>query len=113
VLDGKTKFSREAAGPDVLFAQTYDHIEGAICEKCHKERAVERASRTAQEIVLHYGMRASGNQVIKDATTRDMRSRELGGVLYFEMEAAGLMNNFPCLVIRGICDYADSHKTKW
>jgi nucleoside phosphorylase len=21
-----------------------------------------------------------------------------------------LMNNFPCLVIRGICDYADSHK---
>ncbi len=28
----------------------------------------------------------------------------------FEMEAAGLMNEFPCLVIRGICDYADSHK---
>jgi nucleoside phosphorylase len=28
------------------------------------------------------------------------------------MEAAGLMNNFPCLVIRGICDYADSHKNK-
>ena len=27
-----------------------------------------------------------------------------------EMEAAGLMDNFPCLVIRGICDYADSHK---
>lgn len=30
----------------------------------------------------------------------------------FEMEAAGLMNDFPCLVIRGICDYADSHKNK-
>jgi nucleoside phosphorylase len=28
------------------------------------------------------------------------------------MEAAGLMNNFPCLVIRGICDYSDSHKRK-
>ncbi|CAG8342501.1 unnamed protein product [Penicillium nalgiovense] len=28
------------------------------------------------------------------------------------MEAAGLMNDFPCLVIRGICDYADSHKNK-
>jgi hypothetical protein len=27
------------------------------------------------------------------------------------MEAAGLMNSsFPCLVIRGISDYADSHK---
>jgi hypothetical protein len=37
--------------------------------------------------------------------------RELD-VLCFEMEAAGLMDGFPCLVIRGICDYADSHKNK-
>lgn len=29
-----------------------------------------------------------------------------------EMEAAGLMNNYPCVVVRGICDYADSHKNK-
>ena len=28
------------------------------------------------------------------------------------MEAAGLMHVFPCLVIRGICDYSDSHKNK-
>ncbi|KAH7176231.1 hypothetical protein EDB81DRAFT_751619 [Dactylonectria macrodidyma] len=28
------------------------------------------------------------------------------------MEAAGLMNSFPCLILRGICDYADSHKGK-
>ena len=28
------------------------------------------------------------------------------------MEAAGLMDNFPCLVIRGICDYSDAHKNK-
>ncbi|KAK6511458.1 hypothetical protein TWF481_000374 [Arthrobotrys musiformis] len=28
------------------------------------------------------------------------------------MEAAGLMDQFPCIVIRGICDYADSHKNK-
>jgi nucleoside phosphorylase len=26
------------------------------------------------------------------------------------MEAAGLMNDFPCLVIRGVYDYADAHK---
>ena len=59
-----------------------------------------------------YGTIASGNQVIKDGLTRDRLSSELGGVLRFEMEAAGLMNSFPCLVIRGICDYADSHKNK-
>jgi hypothetical protein len=28
------------------------------------------------------------------------------------MEGAGIMNSFPCLIIRGICDYADSHKNK-
>jgi hypothetical protein len=24
----------------------------------------------------------------------------------------GLLDSFPCIVIRGICDYADSHKNK-
>jgi hypothetical protein len=48
---------------------------------------------------------------MKDALVRDKLAREKD-VLCFEMEAAGLMNNFPCLVIRGICDYADSHKNK-
>jgi nucleoside phosphorylase len=33
-------------------------------------------------------------------------------VIYFEIEAAGLMNQLPCLVIRGIRDYSDSHKNK-
>jgi nucleoside phosphorylase len=73
---------------------------------------VEQNQRGSQEIVLHYGTIASGNQVIKDGLTRDRLSSELGGVLCFEMEAAGLMNSFPCLAIRGICDYADSHKNK-
>ena len=33
-------------------------------------------------------------------------------IICFEMEAAGLMDNFPCLVIRGICDYSDTHENK-
>ena len=64
------------------------------------------------EITVHYGTIASGNLVMRYGTVRDQVSRDLGGVLCFEMEAAGLMNTFPCLVIRGICDYADSHKNK-
>lgn len=60
---------------------------------------------------MHYGLVASGNQVMKHGRTRDRWARELG-ILCFEMEAAGLMDYFPCLVIRGICDYADSHKNK-
>ncbi|KAK6344679.1 hypothetical protein TWF718_006637 [Orbilia javanica] len=66
------------------------------------------------KVVVHYGTIASGNRVIKDAKTRDELSASLDpdGVLCFEMEAAGLMNTLECLVIRGICDYADSHKNK-
>ena len=48
---------------------------------------------------------------MKDALVRDRLAAEMD-VLCFEMEAAGLMNHFPCLVIRGICDYSDSHKNK-
>jgi nucleoside phosphorylase len=48
---------------------------------------------------------------MKHGDTRD-RLPQKDGILCFEMEAAGLMDNFPCLVIRGICDYADSHKNK-
>jgi nucleoside phosphorylase len=60
---------------------------------------------------VHYGLIASGNQLLKDAVIRDKLAKEKG-VLCFEMEAAGLMNHFPCLVIRGICDYSDTHKNK-
>jgi nucleoside phosphorylase len=73
---------------------------------------VRRQPRDNAEIVVHYGTIASGNQVMRNGIERDRVSRDLGGVLCFEMEAAGLMNTFPCLIIRGICDYADSHKNK-
>ena len=71
-----------------------------------------RAPREKEETVIHYDTIASGNQVIKNGITRDRLSNEFEDILYFEMEAAGLMNSFPCLIIRGICDYADSHKNK-
>lgn len=77
-----------------------------------KKRVAERQPRGNEEAVVHYGTIASGNQVMRDGATRDKVSSELGGILCFEMEAAGLMNSFPCLIIRGICDSADSHKNK-
>lgn len=104
------EFTREHAGPDILFEPAYNHERGPTCKGCDKDRLVDRIPR--QKLKLHYGTIASGNQVIKNAATRDSLSEQLNGVLCFEMEAAGLMNNFPCLVIRGICDYSDSHKNK-
>ncbi|KAK2782894.1 hypothetical protein FQN52_000534 [Onygenales sp. PD_12] len=97
---------------DVLFEYDYDHASlETTCHECDPSRAVARKPRDKHDPVIHYGLIASGNQVIKDGKTRDRRARELD-ILCFEMEAAGLMDNIPCLVIRGICDYADSHKNK-
>ena len=106
------RFAYENTGSDILFKSIYNHAGGPTCARCDKGNTVQRGSRDSQEIVIHYGTIASGNQVVKDGVTRDRLSGELGGILCFEMEAAGLMNGFPCLVIRGICDYADSHKNK-
>ncbi|KAK2761809.1 hypothetical protein FQN54_001639 [Arachnomyces sp. PD_36] len=104
--------TREIAGPDHLFLPTYKHVGEPTCENCDKNETVTRARRQGSEVAVHYGTIASGNYVIKDAIIRDKLSSQLGGILCIEMEAAGMMARFPCVVIRGISDYADSHKNK-
>lgn len=89
-------FTRATCGDDEL----HDN-NGAPCERFERESDLPE---------LFFGTIASGNRVIKGAVVRDSLSASLGGVLCFEMEAAGLWNTFPCLVIRGICDYCDSRK---
>ncbi|KAK7428247.1 hypothetical protein QQZ08_005313 [Neonectria magnoliae] len=78
-----------------------------------KVHPLVRPDRTEYEDdpAIHHGSIASSNRLMKDALTRDALVAKKC-VLCFEMEAAGLMNHFPCLVIRGICDYSDSHKNK-
>lgn len=112
-LERISKFQRGKTGPDVLFDAAYDHEGEEMCSKCSTKRQKDREPRENGElVVIHYGTIASGNQVMRNAAQRDRVSADLKGVLCFEMEAAGLMNSFPCLVVRGICDYADSHKNK-
>jgi nucleoside phosphorylase len=105
-------FTRESAGPDDLFEASYNHIEGSTCKQCSADHLLKLDPRVKDEIVVHYGTIASSNQVMRDGIQRDQVSKDFGGVLCFETEAAGLMMTFPCLIIRGICDYADSHKNK-
>ena len=95
---------------DNLHRPEISHGKGEICS-CGPKNFVQRKERRNRHTpVIHFGTIASGNQVIGNASERDRISKSLGGVLCFEMEAAGLMDNFPCLVIRGISDYSDSHK---
>jgi len=108
----KAKYSYLGQSHDRLFGIEYEHLNSeTTCENCDMSRAIERPLLEGTDPVIHYGTIASGNQVIKHGATRDRLRRELG-VLCFETEAAGLMDSFPCLVVRGICDYADSHKNK-
>lgn len=111
----KKEFGRPQASSDMLFRPSVIHDEGGCAARCAKNESslIPRSERTEDEDdpAIHYGLIASANQVMKDALIRDKLSAEKD-VLCFEMEAAGLMNNFPCLVIRGICDYSDSHKNK-
>lgn len=110
-LENLAEFGRKTAGRDALFDSTYDHTGGRTCNECDNAYLLCRQIR-AQEVAVFHGTIASGNQVMRYGAERDRVSAELGGVLCFEMEAAGLMNSYPCLVIRGVCDYADSHKNK-
>ncbi|CAI7626283.1 unnamed protein product [Penicillium viridicatum] len=111
--DGEpSMFQYPGQDQDVLFRANYRHLDSeADCWSCDWTQVVGRRQRLSKTSKVHYGLIASGNQVMKDGCTRDSLARQLG-IICFEMEAAGLMNHFPCLVIRGICDYADSHKNK-
>ncbi|PWY66379.1 purine and uridine phosphorylase [Aspergillus sclerotioniger CBS 115572] len=96
---------------DQLYQADYLHSGGSSCQQCDSGFLVNRPERQHHRVIrIHYGTIASGNTVLKDAAIREFYANNPDQVLCFEMEAAGLMNNLPCLVIRGICDYCDSHK---
>ncbi|RDW57769.1 hypothetical protein BP5796_12570 [Coleophoma crateriformis] len=101
----------QGADHDQLFEATYDHEGHETCDECDPMKIVQRKARDDSAPKIHFGNIASGNEVLKHGITRDKIAME-EDVICFEMEAAGLMDNFRCLVIRGICDYADSHKNK-
>ncbi|KAF6817935.1 Kinesin light chain 5, partial [Colletotrichum sojae] len=114
----RSKYRQPATASDRLYKPYIIHPLSSPhgCDiECGEDAAylIARQKRDEEDDdpAIHYGLIASGNQLMKDARTRDALAAERD-VLCFEMEAAGLMNHFPCLVIRGICDYSDSHKNK-
>ncbi|KAH8125152.1 ankyrin repeat protein [Trichoderma asperelloides] len=110
-IRGLKQYKFPGRDKDQLFISGYTHATASDCSACDPTQAEERLSRESDEPMVHYGLIASGNAVIRSAKRRD-ELRDAWGVLCFEMEAAGLMDDFPCIVIRGICDYSDDHKNK-
>lgn len=124
------KYLRSDSLVDICFKANYNHIislkrkrddeteeedteedNGSdSCRYCDKLQVLKQKPRGMQ---VYYGLIASRNQVIKDSKYRDKLNKELrGNVLCIKMEAARVVNNFPYLVIWGICDCSDSHKNK-
>jgi nucleoside phosphorylase len=124
----KKDYTYQGEDNDQLFEATYHHHDkdncryngpdppcrhqgDDSCRGCDRNKIIKRVPRSDLTPTIHYGTIGSSNTVVKDGVTREQLKNDLG-LLCVEMEAAGLMDDFQCLVIRGICDYADSHKNK-
>lgn len=111
-------FARPSTG-DILVDQDFDHInknhinkssDRSGCEASSEKKLMSRAVRHQKHPVVHRGLILSGSGVVKNPQDRDRLCRDYSDAICFEMEAAGIMDEIPCLVIRGICDYADTYK---
>ncbi|KAL6232099.1 hypothetical protein BDW75DRAFT_28191 [Aspergillus navahoensis] len=124
------------ADQDILFRSDYIHqhrgncmecISGAgtVCQssltascsylKCDQGQVVPRqrleADNKIPDPLIHIGSIGTGNAVIKSARHRDQYAQS-EDIIAFEMEGVGVWDNVNCLIIKGVCDYADSHKSK-
>ncbi|KAL2022125.1 hypothetical protein VTK56DRAFT_5954 [Thermocarpiscus australiensis] len=106
---------------DIVFPVGTPHLEEAAsttasqtylpCRRCDKTNATTRRPRL-QGGNIYIGLVATGNLPMQDAAHRDKLSEDFQNrILCFDTETAGLANNLPCLVVRGISSYADEHST--
>jgi nucleoside phosphorylase len=73
------------------------------------QRNIDKNESDNLHVIVYRGTIAFGERVIKNAELRDDLVKQ-HGILYFEMEIAGALADFPCIIIRRISDYCDSHK---
>ncbi|KAK3360381.1 hypothetical protein B0T25DRAFT_473595 [Lasiosphaeria hispida] len=119
VIKGKQDLDLAANYPgrasDKLFEAAYRHVGSGTCQECGCNGPLVSRRRLEQNNLqpkIHFGLIASGDTVMKSAEDRDAIAQQ-EEIVGFEMEGAGVWDSFPCVVvIKGVCDYADSHKTK-
>ncbi|KAK2805280.1 hypothetical protein FQN50_006306 [Emmonsiellopsis sp. PD_5] len=135
IQGSEAKWQPPGSAEDILFEASYHHKhynEGSpvtccsdqdinICDEalkqdcsrlgCDKNRVTRRRDGRVADAAIHTGTIASANTVMKSGEHRDRIVREKN-VIGFEMEAAGVWDNVSCIIVKGVCDYADSHKSK-
>lgn len=118
VLQSEPELHAEYPGTteDRLFEASYHHPDNErSCQQLGCDgKLVSRIRLSAADIpprpIVHFGLMTSGDAVMKSAKDRD-RIASAEGVIAFEMEAAGVWEIFPCIIIKSACDYADSHRS--
>ena len=121
---------------DILYHSSYvhQHHSSTACNVCGKgdqmcEAAIKMECEDLQcetmmrisrnrltkdsniQPIVHFGTIGSGNAVMKSGQHRDQIAKA-EGIIALEMEGAGVWDYFPSIIIKGVCDYADSHKRK-
>lgn len=134
----RQKYEYPGAAKDQLFWLNHRHkhyvpneckcssalrLTDAVCAEALKKPCTDLGCVTESAILrtrpddqptdpkIYIGKVASGDLVIKSAQDRDQLHTETESIA-FEMEGAGVWEEAPCIVIKGICDYADTHKNK-
>ena len=89
----------------------HEVCEEALTASCQELSCEPHRSNAVRDTRIHFGRYASGNAVMKSGHRRDLLIKE-DGVIGFEMEGAGAWEVFGTIVVKGVVDYADSHKSK-
>lgn len=104
--------------PDRLFKASYVHAGGDNCGSCQSSEEVKRKKRKIAGPKIHFGTAILFKAAVKTASVRDriveMLEERSINALCIDSETFGLPEDFPCLLIKGICNYGDEHRSdRW
>ncbi|EHK44799.1 hypothetical protein TRIATDRAFT_199130, partial [Trichoderma atroviride IMI 206040] len=102
VCEASRKLSCDQLGCD------HAHLVPRIRLGEKKQLEEDGSIKDAQAPSIFIGRVGSGDTVLKSGTDRDRLARE-HDILAFETEGSGIWDEFPCIIVKGVCDYVDSH----
>lgn len=112
VCESAMKSSCTDLGCDEMLLVRRDRIKAAKGVRIDGSSTPNEADiKNTQKAMIHFGRIASGDTVMKSGWHRD-KIKDCENVIGFDMESAGALDCIPTVVIKGVCDYSDSHKTK-
>ncbi|KAL6230982.1 hypothetical protein BDW75DRAFT_55065 [Aspergillus navahoensis] len=102
-------FAETCTSDDICVTALHQSCDELGCDNTRVVRRREPATESAPSVYI--GKIASADTVLKSGEHRDIIIHK-ENVAGFEMEGAGVWNDVSCIIIKGVCDYADSHKNK-